>query len=614
MKFLNPSWLWGLALVPLFYGWVFLDEKRKTQKFSEFIRPSLWSRMVPQWNPQLRLNKAKYWLMGFIFALFALARPQWGSHEEWVQVAGLDVMLVLDVSNSMEVEDVVPSRLLKAKHMIRKLLDQLEGDRVGVIAFAGSSYVASPLTTDLNYIWEVTQTLGPKLIKNQGTHLSLGLETALRAMDRGAEDKSGAKAEGLESRVMILISDGEDHEGELEAITKKIQQAGVKLYVLGVGTEQGGPIPIKDENGNPQGFKRDRSGGAVVSSFHSKTLEEVAQGASGKYWNVTEKETELGELFSQMGALNRSNDSERRYLVFDERFQIPLLIAIVLFFIEISLPARKILAIFFVLMTLPKLALASEFQSPRAPLDAYLENEKGLKAYSEGKMEEAQKSFGAAQARDPSLPELEFNQGIVQLKKGELEQAIQSFSNAAMLSQDKGDGSDKTAKKNKSLMGKSLYNLGNAQVKKGDLSGAVRSYIGAIHAARETKDPVLEQEAKKNLQLLLSEKQKQQQKQEQEQKDQQQQKEDQQQQQKDQQQQQQKDQQQQAQKTESSSQEKVYKNTSQEKFKSKNMSQEDAERVMTELASKEQQLQIQEKVQEKFKAQHVKPQASPKDW
>ena len=150
--------------------------------------------------------------------LVGLARPQWGSHEETVTSTGLDLMVVLDLSRSMDVEDVVPSRIKKARHFIRGLLSRLQGDRVGVVAFAAGSYVASPLTNDLNYVQEVTEVLAPGTLGNQGTDIGLGLETALASIERGAEDSTP-------SRAILLMTDGEDHEGEAERMALRFKSS-----------------------------------------------------------------------------------------------------------------------------------------------------------------------------------------------------------------------------------------------------------------------------------------------------------------------------------------------------------------------------------------------------
>ncbi|MEO5971081.1 MAG: VWA domain-containing protein [Bdellovibrionia bacterium] len=635
MKFAASAWLWLLLILPIVYLALLFDEKRKQRRFEKFADKKLWSFLVPEMDPKLRMRKLIVGLSAFGFAILALARPQFGSHQEVVKLTGLDIMIALDVSNSMEVEDVVPSRLKKAKHLIKSILDKLEGDRVGVAAFAASSQIVCPLTTDLSYVWQRIQILGPKVIGNQGTDIGTGLDTALKALDRGAEEIKTADPNGSSaSHVIILITDGEDHEDQIAVIAKKIKQSGARLFVLGVGTEKGAPIPIKDENGNLQFYKKDRKGQPIVSSFHSKSLLQLATTAGGRYWNITPGETEVEDILHEIGTLNRGEFAERRYVVFEERFQVPLAIAVILLFLELSLPARRILI--FILFLNGSTLWADGLMKKPAPLDSYLENQKGIEAYQNGKIQDAEKAFGAAQARDPLAPELEYNQGLVQLKQGDSDRAIESFGRAAKLADEKKDAD---------LFGRSLYNLGKAFEKKGDIKGAVGSYVGAVKSAQETKDQKLENESRKNLQLLVDQIKKQQEqkkddKQKQDQKQDDKQKQDQKQDDKQKQDQKQDDKQKQDQKQDDKQKQDQNKKDGDkdkgekqepkkedsgdkekqtepknspdskdpQKFQSKKMSPEDAERVMSELTNRERQLQ------ERLQTQNAKPQSTKKDW
>jgi Ca-activated chloride channel family protein len=535
-----------------------------------------------------------------------------------VHVSGLDIMVVLDVSNSMEVEDIVPNRLKKAKHLVKSIAERLKGDRMGAVAFAGSSFMACPLTTDLDYLVETLAITGPKMVTNQGTDIGIGLETARKALERGAEEAradGGPESSGPSSHVILLLSDGEDHEDGAVQAAENIKKSGIKFYVVGVGTEKGGPIPLRDDTGNLLGYKRDRSSQPIVSSFKPEALMEVASAGGGRYWNATVGEAEVEEILGEMGALNRSEYAERRYLVYEDRFQFPLALAVLLLLLEISTPARRLrrervnerpetvvspragaqATLLFLIgwMLAPTVARAAT-GSGQPPLDVYLENERGLKAFRKGDVEEAKRKFGAAQAKDPTRPELQYNQGVVQLQEGDLEGSIEAFSNAARSS-----GPDPA------LAGQSLFNLGAAQAKKGDAKSAIRSYLGAINEARQAGDESLEQDSRKNLELLVQQEQQQrkQQKNDKDNKDQKP-KEDEQ---------QKKDQENQGQgdqeKKDQQKQANRYKDEPKTKrFKSEKLSPDDAERVMAELAGKERELQA------KLKQQHGNPSTNAKDW
>lgn len=504
MKFENPIWLWLLLALPFVYLLLVLDEKRKKKTLDQFIKKDLWKQLIPSLDLGASTRKIYFWVLALAFVLIALARPQFGTREETVDVASLDIMVVLDVSRSMNVEDVVPSRLKRAKHWIRTLSEHLGGDRMGLVAFAGASEVTCPLTTDLDYLLARVDILSTQWIQNQGTDIGAGLSSAIRALERGGEESAHPDHQDASSSAIILISDGEDQEADYEAAVEEIRKKGIKLYVLGVGTPAGGPIPLLDDKGNAQGFKRDRAGQPIISTFNGQALSSIATQAGGKYWNLTPSESEIPEILKNLGALQRTDHAQRRYVIYEDRFQIPLAIAVILLLIELSLPARKLLLLL-LLLAVPtaqvKAADSTGWKGPLA-LDTYLQNEKGLKAFKEGKIEEAQKDFVEAQARDPSRPELEFNQGVVEMQAGATDRAIESFRGSSKLAKDRGDPK---------LQSKSSYNLGQALLKKGDSAGAVDSYLDAIQSAQQAKDPQLEAAARKNLQLLIEEEKKKQQ-------------------------------------------------------------------------------------------------------
>jgi Ca-activated chloride channel family protein len=614
MKFLDPHWLWGLVCILPLMAMLFWDERLRKLRFARFAAEATWKFLAPDLDFSARVRKGILWLLSFAFVLIALARPQWGTHEETSKLSGLDVMLVLDISNSMQVEDIVPNRLQKAKHEIRSLVDRLQGDRVGVVAFAASAQVSCPLTTDLSYLLDMVQILDPKLATSQGTDIGLGLETARKSIERGAEDANAppggeAPPTAQSSQAIVLISDGEDQEDSALEVAKKLKETGVKLYVIGVGSQKGGPIPVRDENGNLVGYKKDRQQKSVVSQFKPDALAQLAAAAGGHYWSATDNENEVEELIQDLGAMHRAEFAERRYVVFEDRFQIPLLIAVLLMLLEIALPTRKRSAsaalnmgavILLLVLSPPKNSQAAD----SAPLRAYLENEKGIASLKDGKADDAKREFGTAQAIAPTLPELEFNQGVVQLNQGDADAAIQSF----------GEATKKSSGKDPEFAAKSLFNLGVAQTKKGDFKGAVKSYLAAIDQSESTKDKEVGAAARKNLELLNQEQKKQQQqkkddqqKKDQEQKQQQQQKDQQDQKDKDKKDQQQKNDQQKKQdqdqdkdkkdseKSKDQEQSKPgkeqYEEPKNQQFKSQKLTPDDADRVMEELKHREKELQ-----------------------
>ncbi len=595
MIWAEPRWLWALCAIPVLALFVERLARQRRRGLEKFVGPAVWDRVAPELDWKASLRKARVLLLAAAFAILALARPQWGSHEESVKVSGMDVLVALDVSSSMETEDVVPNRLKKARHLLKTLLERLEGDRVGLVAFAASAYTACPLTTDLDYVRETLDTLNPRSVLNQGTDFSVALETAFRALDRGAEEqpeKGDREASGAPSKVILLVSDGEDQEAGAEELARKVRASGMRLYAFGVGTPSGGTIPVRDDQGQLHGTKRDRRGEAVVSRFDARALEALARQGGGKFWRVSESEGEVEELLKDLGALNRSDFAERRYRVREDRFQFPLAVAVLLVFLELGIPARRLIGLLLGLglLAAPQARAAQAPAEGKSPgVSAYLENEAGLRAFSAGRIDEAKRLFGSAQARAPQSPELRFNQGAVQFKDGETDEALRDFEGAAQAADRRGDVR---------LGARSWFNLGAVRTKKGDVPGAASSYVQAIERARRAGDAELERDARKNLELLVKNPESQS-GQQQDSKD-------------------SKDPKEgqdskggkQGQQDKKDQQPKSYQDPShgKRKFESKKLSPEDANRVMDELAGKEKELQ------ERIRRQKGNPAGREKDW
>lgn len=493
--FFYPKWVYACAFIPVIYtlGRVFILRRR--ERFKLFAEEAVWIKIAPELDWELSKKKLLVWSVGILFLFIAAARPQWGETEEVLKTTGLDIMLVVDVSQSMLAEDVVPSRLKKTQHFIRRLLERTAGDRVGLVAFAGNSVLLSPLTTDLDYVAETTDNLSTDSVTAQGTDLGAGLETALKALERGAEDNSGKESQVPVSRSIILISDGEDNEDQIKEVVGRLKKENLKLYVFGVGTEKGGPIPIRNPEGQSIGFKRDRSGQTVITKFNSASLEKLARDSGGKFWGVTPSENELDELSSDLGALARGEFAEKRITIRKERFQWPLAVALLLLFLELGLPSRRLLAkatLIFLVFNLNVLGARAD------ELKAYRENKKALKAFSEDRLGEAKELFGNAQVEDPKSTELRFNQGTIHLKEEKWEDASKVFQEAA-------EGAKRG--QNPSLAAEALYNQGIARTSKKDLESAVESYLAALEQNAFDPHPDLEAKIRKNLELLFSAKQ-----------------------------------------------------------------------------------------------------------
>lgn len=508
LAFADPRWLIGIIPVVLIYLLMRVDLKRRREKWARLIDPSLWPRVAPEYDPKAAVRKTTFVALAVVCLILAAARPLAGSHEEVVKAVGLDLLFVVDVSNSMEAEDVVPNRLKKAKHAVRSIVERLNGDRAGIVAFAASSYLTCPLTTDLGYLLESLDALSPAVVVNQGTDIGIALETAAAALERSAEESPDPRLQGADpgavpvTRAVVLISDGEDFEQKAVEGARKLKEQQAHLYVLGVGTEAGAPIPVRDERGVLRGYKRDEKNQAATSRFRPAALQKLAQVAGGKYWTLSESETEVDQILHELGLLDRTAFAERRIVVPHERFQWPLALGLILLVWELFVPARRLARVatdapgaVSVLLFILSLALsfAPSLAVAQGSVGVYLENEDGLKAFEQGKIEEARRHFGSAQAQRPDSPELQHNQGVIQMEQEDIEGAERSFEAAAGAASRADDPE---------LMAKSLYNLGAAREKAKQTDAAMEAFAHAIASAKRAKNPKLEEQARQRLELL----------------------------------------------------------------------------------------------------------------
>lgn len=576
MRWGEAHWLYVVALVVILAILSFTEIRSRIKRFAAAIDPSLWPRLVPGFRPSARFLKSTLFAGAIIFSLLSLARPQWGVEEETLQLTGMDIVFAVDVSNSMLVEDVPPNRLKQAQRALKGVVDRLGGDRVGIVAFAGSAHLVSPLTNDHGYVKEAIDSLDPQTISFQGTDIGMAIETAIQAIDRGSEAPEKGPAG---TKAIVLVSDGEDLEDQAAEGAQKARAEGIKLLVLGVGTEKGGPVPVRDENGNLVGFKRDEKRQPVVSKFSGKALQEVARKSDGRYWTLGGAQDEVIEIARELSGYSRGELSEKKIVKPLERYQIPLAIAIFLLFIELGVPLIKSgslagLALFLISASTSS---AGERAPPAPSLRVFEENKAALQSRKEGRFAEARRHFGAAQALAPDSPELRFNQGVVQAEGEELESALSGFKSAAELAR----------RENKlSLAAKSRANEGLIQQKQGKRIEGIESLVDALEMAKASGDEKLADEIRKRLVQQASQQQ-QQNKNEGEQKEknsdqskggsgdkpQDQSKDD-------------KDREQKNQQFEDPSQ-----SRKRMKFRSEKLSQEDAQKVMAELMSREKQLQ-----------------------
>ena len=321
----------ALALIPLLAALLWRSATVRRRALARFGDLALVRQLSRTVNARARFWKAALVLAALGFGVVAMARPQFGFRVETVRREGMDIVVALDLSTSMLAEDIAPNRLQRSKLEIQRLIERLDGDRIGLIAFAGQAFVQSPLTSDYGAARLFLNAMDTELVPVQGTDLGAALELGLDAFTDAP----------VEERLLIVVTDGEDHEGGIEAAVARAAEAGVTIHTVGVGSTDGVPIPEFDAAGRPAGFKRDEAGTVITTQLDETTLAEVAARTGGRLFRSTPEASELTALIEEVASLGGREIDAREVTQFEEQFQIFLGAAILLLFLESLWTDRK---------------------------------------------------------------------------------------------------------------------------------------------------------------------------------------------------------------------------------------------------------------------------------
>lgn len=337
-RFQDHAALQLLALIPVVILMVWWTAGRTRQIIQGQIAPQMAKFLLR--SVSVKKRKLKLWLqcLTVFFFVMALARPQSGEGKQKAKSEGVEIMLAVDISNSMLAEDARPSRLELAKRELTHLLDTLGGDKVGLVAFAGSAILLSPLTTDKSALKMYIESLSPESVSTQGTDFKKALNEAYGALSRGGVESD--EKQNI-TRVIVVASDGEDNEKGAIEMAQKIAGEGTRIFTLGFGTEQGGQIPMRDHNGNMIGYKKDSSGQTVTTRFTADALKELARAGQGTYQHVTFGGDAIGQLRASMDQLQRAQFETMEVSQYNEHYQFFLFPGILLALIELALGDRK---------------------------------------------------------------------------------------------------------------------------------------------------------------------------------------------------------------------------------------------------------------------------------
>ncbi len=338
-RWADPFYLFWLIVVPIIIILIYYYGRYKFN----LLNKTLGSKVVPFLLSGISWKKYYVKLVLLFFGLsavlIALARPQFGESKENIKSLGIELMILFDVSQSMLAEDVSPSRLEFAKHEMVRLIDQIPGSKIGLVAFAGSAALISPITTDASAMKMFIESLTTETIGTQGTEFKMALEEAEASFARGGQ---GEDPTVKVTRVILVVSDGEDQEpGALEA-AEKLTEKGVRVFGIGIGTEQGGQIPLRDSNGFLRDYKRDASGKPIVTTSKGEVLKSLAASGKGSFYTAQFGGTYLKNLIEDINKLEKTEFETQKIVNYQERYQVFLFIGILFLLIEIGiLTTRK---------------------------------------------------------------------------------------------------------------------------------------------------------------------------------------------------------------------------------------------------------------------------------
>ena len=330
MNFAQPEFLTILILVPLaILGLIWAERQRKVA-LNQLGDPDLLHRLSASVNWRGRRLKTALWLIALSLMILALARPTWGEDVQEIEQQGVQVMVALDVSESMLAEDVLPNRLTRARLEISDMMNRLDGDEIGLVLFSGASYIQFPLTNDYDTARSFLDNARPGVISRPGTVIGDAIRTAMSGFDEHLTAQ----------KVIVVFTDGEDAETDPMVAAQQAADAGVIIYTVGFGTDQGAPIPIKDAQGKITSYKQDANGETVMSRVDADLLQQIADLTNGAYFNANQSDA-LTNLLDSINSLQAGALGQHLDIRGIERYQIVLFVALMTLLIIEFIPDRQ---------------------------------------------------------------------------------------------------------------------------------------------------------------------------------------------------------------------------------------------------------------------------------
>jgi len=463
LQFGNPEFLWGLLSVPaLAAGFYALHRYRRALR-GRFVSHDLFRFLSPDASGIKRVLKEVCILLAVALLVLTLANPQVGTRLEEVKREGIDLFVAIDVSLSMKAEDIRPNRLEKAKRDVSNLLQRLEGDRVGLIVFAGEAYVQFPLTIDYSAADLFISAVDVEAVPTPGTVIGQAIKLAMKSY----------RQEDPTQKAMIIVSDGENTEGDIAGPVEEASKAGIKIFTIGMGTPEGGPIPLYDARGNRTDFKRDRDSKVVLTKLDETTLQQIAAATGGAYLRATSGGNEIEDVFDELASIEKTEFESMRVAGFESQYQYTLALAIFFLLIEFLLSERRGRVIERLRKLLPVSGLTCIMVIFAGTSDLRGQTirslvEEGNQAYENSNYGDAEAQYKKALEEKPELKEATFNLGDAYYKQQRYDQALQSFQTFGASTEETRD------------QAASWHNVGNTLFKSGKLKESIEAYKQAL--------------------------------------------------------------------------------------------------------------------------------------
>ncbi|MFW6224386.1 MAG: VWA domain-containing protein [Bacteroidota bacterium] len=330
IRFEHPALLYALVLVPLLLLIHYFSNRRLKKRLNRLADHPLHEKLAPSASFSRRNWKHAFFLLALIFLILAAANPQIGSRMKKAKRTGIDLVIALDVSNSMLAQDIKPNRLTNARRAIDRLIGRLEGDRLGLVIFAGNAYSHLPITTDYSAAKMFVQSVNTDIVPTQGTAIGEAIEQSISAFGDDSEN----------NKAIIIISDGENHEDNAVKMAEKAADEGIVVHTIGMGSISGAPIPVSSRNG-AEHYKQDETGNTVISQLNQEMLQEIASAGNGTYITANNTRAGVNKLYDKIREMEQHEFETRVYADYEDRFQYPLALALLLILIEHLMYNRK---------------------------------------------------------------------------------------------------------------------------------------------------------------------------------------------------------------------------------------------------------------------------------